>query len=146
MLDRPFRWERSYPSGVRWDAPIETMTLPALLDRAVARFGAQPALEFRGRQISYNELGHYAAQAAVGFANLGIARGTAVAFYLPNSPYHPIALFGTARCAARVVHLSPLDAERELVHKLADSGARVLITVRHPALLAMAPSNSCSAA
>src|SRR5690606_35875299 len=31
--------------------------------------------------------------------------------------------------------LSPLDAERELRHKLADSGARVVVTINHPALL-----------
>ena len=53
-------------------------------------------------------------RAAAGFRRLGVTRGTPVALYLPNTPYHPIAFFGAMRAGARVVHLSPLDAEREL--------------------------------
>src|SRR5262249_45344166 len=37
-----------------------------------------------------------------------------------------------------IVHLSPLDAERELAHKLHDSGVRILVTTNHPSLLANA--------
>ncbi len=59
---------------------------------------------------------------------LGVGPGTAVALYLPNTPYHPIAFFAVLKAGGRVVHLSPLDAERELAHKLADSGARILVT------------------
>ncbi len=135
---RPFAWERSYPPGVRWDAPIATSTLPALLDRAVARFGDRPALEYRDRRISYRELGDFADRAAASFLDLGVGRDTTVALYLANTPYHPIAAFGVARCGARIVHLSPLDAERELVHKLHDSGARILVTARQAWLLPMA--------
>ena len=25
---RPYPWEKSYPAGVHWDAPVRTMTLP----------------------------------------------------------------------------------------------------------------------
>ena len=32
------------------------------------------------------------------------------------------------KAGAKIVHLSPLDAERELAHKLRDSGARILVT------------------
>ena len=49
-----------------------------------------------------------------------------------------MALFGAARAGARVVQLSPLDAERELLHKIKDSGARVLLTINLPGLLPMA--------
>src|SRR5262249_9157428 len=59
----------------------------------------------------------------------GIDRGYAVALYMPNTPWHPIVFFGVLRTGAHIVHLSPLDAERELIHKLADSGARTLVTV-----------------
>ena len=50
--------------------------------------------------------------------DLGVGPGTAVALYLPNTPYHPIAFFAVLRCGGRIVHLSPLDAERELAFKL----------------------------
>ena len=125
---RPFEWEKSYPAGVRWDSPIATSTLQELLDRAVADYGDRPALEYFGRRISYRELGNHAARAAAGFRHIGIDRDCAVALYLPNTPWHPIVFFGVLRTGARVVHLSPLDAERELIHKLADSGARTVVT------------------
>ncbi|MEJ2374070.1 MAG: dicarboxylate--CoA ligase PimA [Pseudolabrys sp.] len=128
MSAAPQPWEKSYPANVRWDAPIETTTLQALLDRAVASYGERPALEYRGRRIAYGELGDLAARAAAGLIGLGIGRGDAVALYLPNTPYHPIAFFGSLRTGASVVHLSPLDGERDLIYKLKDSGARTLIT------------------
>jgi len=121
-------WLKSYPPNVRWDAPIETTTLPALLARAVKDYGERPALEYRGQRISYRELGEFADRAAAAFIELGIGRDDAVGLYLPNTPYHPIGFFGALRAGARIVHLSPLDAERDLIYKLQDSGARTLVT------------------
>src|SRR5262249_3186682 len=79
--------------------------------------------------LTYRELGNQAARAAAAFRHLGIDRNRAVALYLPNTLWHPIAFFGVLRTGAHVVHLSPLDAERELIHKLTDSGARTVVTV-----------------
>src|SRR5215468_10609780 len=126
---RPHAWEKSYPAEMRWDSPIATSPLQELLDRAVADYGDRPALEYRHRRISYCELGEYAARAAAAFRHIGIGRDCAVALHLPNTAWHPIVFFGVLRTGARVVHLSPLDAERELIHKLADSGARTIVTV-----------------
>src|SRR5204862_1155440 len=39
---RPLAWEKSYPPGCRWDAPIATTTLTALLERAVIKFADRP--------------------------------------------------------------------------------------------------------
>ena len=61
-MGRPFAWEGSYPDGLRWDAPIALSTVPALLDRAVSRFGERDALDFRGRKIGYARLGREAAR------------------------------------------------------------------------------------
>ena len=121
-------WEKSYPPGVRWDAPIDTATLPAMLDACTARWAEKPALEYRGRTITYAELRAGVDAVASGLMELGVGPGTPVALYLPNTPYHPVSFFGALKAGGRVVHLSPLDAERELAHKLADSGARILIT------------------
>ncbi len=121
-------WEKSYPPGVRWDAPIEMAPLPALLDAFTEKWSAKPALEYRGRRTSYAELRTAVDAVASGLMDLGVGPGTAVALYLPNTPCHPITFFAVLRCGGRVVHLSPLDAERELAYKLQDSGARVLVT------------------
>jgi long-chain acyl-CoA synthetase len=123
-----YLWENSYPANVRWDAPIETTTLQVLLDRAVEAYGERTAFEYRGRCISYRELGSMSERAAAGLIGIGIGAGDAVALYLPNTPFHPIGFFGALRTGACIVHLSPLDVERDLIYKLQDSGARTLVT------------------
>ncbi|MCX7384370.1 MAG: AMP-binding protein [Alphaproteobacteria bacterium] len=137
-LTRPFPWEASYPEGVRWDAPVLRATLPELLATAAEKFGDGPAIEFRERQISFNELARRAGLAAAGFHRLGLVRGDTVAFYLHNTPYHPIAFFGAFQAGLRVVLLSPLDAPRVLAHKLQDSRARTLLTSNIPGMLQVA--------
>jgi long-chain acyl-CoA synthetase len=124
--ERP--WEKSYPPGVRWDVPIATATLPAMFDEVTAKWADQPALEYRDRTTSYRELSAGVEALASGLMDLGVRPGTAVALYLPNTPYHPIAFFATLKAGGRVVHLSPLDAERELAYKLKDADARILVT------------------
>jgi len=128
-IRRPHAWEKSYPPGIRWDSSIAISTVQELLDSAVADYGDRPALEYRDQRLSYRELGNLAARAAAAFRHCGTDRGCAVALYLPNTLWHPIAFFGALRTGAHVVHLSPLDAERELIHKLTDSGARTVVTV-----------------
>jgi len=132
---RPYPWERSYPKGVQWDAPIEIGTVPAILDESAARYGAKPVIEYRDRQITYAELAALSTKAAEGLRRLGVGRGTPVAVYLPNTPYHMITFFGALRLGAKIVHLSPLDAERELAYKLKDSGAKTLVTTNFPMML-----------
>jgi long-chain acyl-CoA synthetase len=128
-MSRPvYSWEKSYPSGARWDAPIATSTLQELLDHSVAAYSALPAFRYRNATLTYQTFADYTARAAAGFLQFGIERGGSVALLLPNTPYHPISFFGVLRAGGRVVHLSPLDADRELAHKLKDSGARTLIT------------------
>ncbi len=121
-------WEKSYPAGVRWDAPIEMASLPALFDAFTDKWAAKPALEYRDRRTTYAELRAAVDAIASGLMDLGVKPGTSVALYLPNTPYHPFVFFAVLKCGGRVVHLSPLDAERELAFKLKDSGARILVT------------------
>jgi len=121
-------WEKSYPPGVRWDAPIAMASLPELFDSCTERWADKPALEYGDRKTSYAELRAGVDAVASGLMDLGVGPGAAVALYLPNSPYHPLAFFATLKAGGRVVHLSPLDAERELAYRLRDSGARIVIT------------------
>jgi long-chain acyl-CoA synthetase len=127
--------EQFYPQGVRWDDTIARGTLPDLLSTAAAEFGARPALEFRDRPISYTELEALVETAASAFLRAGYGKNTSVALFLGNSPDHPVNFFGALKAGARIVHLSPLDGEIALSHKLSDSGARVLVTSNLSALL-----------
>src|SRR5690242_14806989 len=127
--------EQFYPEGVRWDDPIARGTLPDLLSKAAAEFGDRPVLEFRERPISYRELEGMVEVAASAFLRAGYGRDTSIALFLGNTPDHPTNFFGALKAAGRVVHLSPLDGEIALSHKLSDSGARVLVTTNLSALL-----------
>ncbi|TPG53380.1 dicarboxylate--CoA ligase PimA [Roseomonas nepalensis] len=131
----PRPWLAAYPPGCRWDAPIAVTTLGELLDRAVARWADRPALEYRGRRVSYRDLGLAVDRLAGGLRRLGVAPGLPVGLLLPNTPWHPVCFLALAKLGARVVHLSPLDARRVLHHKLSDSGARLVVTTDLPGLL-----------
>lgn len=127
--------EKFYPEGVRWDEPIETSLVPELLAASAREFTDRPAIEFRDRSITYRELDARVAVAAAAFLRDGLGRDTTIGLFLGNTPDHPINFFGALKAGARVVHLSPLDGEITLKHKLIDSGARVVITSNLAAIL-----------
>ena len=127
--------EQFYPEGVRWDDPIARGTLPDLLSKAAADYGERPAIEFRDHPISYAELEAMVEVAAASFLRAGYGKNHSVALFLGNTPDHPINFFGALKAGARIVHLSPLDGEIALSHKLSDSGARILVTSNLSALL-----------
>ena len=136
MSATPHRpWIDAFPNAARWDAPIEIGTLPGLLDLTVTQGPARAALSYREARLDYATLGRLVAELSAGFAGAGIGKGDTVALYLPNTPYHPIAFFAVLRLGARITHLSPLDAPRELAYKVKDSGARTLITTNFQTLL-----------
>jgi len=130
--------EQFYPEGVHWNDPLARGTLPDLLSKAAADYGARPAIEFRDRAIGFAELESMVEVAAASLLRAGYGRNHSVALFLGNSPDHPVNFFGALKAGARVVHLSPLDGERALSHKLSDSGARILVTSDLAALLPMA--------
>src|SRR5882724_184945 len=127
--------EQFYPDGVHWDDPIARGTSPDLLSSAASAYGARPVIEFRDRPISYSELEAMVELAAAAFLRAGYGKNTSVALFLGNTPDHPTNFFGALKAGARIVHLSPLDGEIALSHKLSDSGARVLVTSNLSALL-----------
>src|ERR1700759_1249394 len=131
----PHPGEQFYPEGVRWDAPIAQGTIPDLLSQAASEYGDRTAIEFRDRPITYTQLEQLAEVAASAFVRAGYGKDTSVALFLGNTPDHPANFFGALKAGARVVHLSPLDGEIALSHKLSDSGARMLVTGNLAALL-----------
>jgi long-chain acyl-CoA synthetase len=135
MSKRPFHWEKSYPPGLSWDAPINITTIPAMFDKAVIEHGPKPFFEFRGRKCTFDEVADRVERAAAALYALGHNREKPIALYLPNTPLHPISFFAGLKAGATLVHLSPLDAERELAHKIKDSGARTIVTTNFPGML-----------
>lgn len=135
-MSRP--WEKHYPKGVRWECDIPAGTLPGLIERSAKRFGNRTVIDFREREMSFADLAARIDEAAAAFLRAGYGKGTSVALFLGNTPDHPVNFFGATKAGARIVHLSPLDGEIALAHKLKDSGARVLVTTNLAPLLTAA--------
>ena len=133
-------WVKAFPEAAEWDAAIEIGTLPGLLEAACREGPQRPAISYGETRLDYRSLSSLVAELATGLGETGIVKGDTVALYLPNTPYHPLSFFALLRLGARVVHLSPLDAPRELAHKLEDAGARLLITTNIMPLLDRAVS------
>ena len=121
-------WVRHYPPGLDWALDIEPSTIHALFDRSVAKFGEKTIIEYRGRRIGFSELGRAVDGFAAALLARGVGPGKTVALYLPNTPWHAVCFFGALKAGARIAHLSPLDAPRELAFKLQDSAADVLVS------------------
>jgi len=122
-------WERSYPAGLNWADPVLREPLFLALDRAVADYGQRPCLDFLGRSYSYAEVGALVARAAKGLQDIGVAKGSRIALFLPNTPYYVISYFAAMKLGAIVVNVNPLYAEEEVHELLADSGAEYAITL-----------------
>src|SRR5256885_17019059 len=97
--------EQFYPQGVRWDDAIERGTLPDLLSTAAADYGARPAVEFRDRPISYNDLEDRVEGAAGALLRARYRKNTSVALFLGHTPHPPVHFFRALKAGARIVHI-----------------------------------------
>ncbi len=124
-------WTKSYPDGLQWDATFKHVgkTIPMLFDEAVAQWPDRPAYDFLGKKATYAQLADYIDRATKGFQDLGVGPGVHVGLYLPNCPHYLIAFFAILKAGGTVVNYSPLDAERELEHKIADSRTDMIVTL-----------------
>ncbi|MEX0404649.1 AMP-binding protein [Aquibium sp. LZ166] len=121
-------WRAVYPPGLSPAVELKGFPVHAIVDEAAATWPDKEAVVFRDRRMSFSNLKTEVDRTAAAFISSGIGRGDRVALLLPNTIYHLLAFFGALKAGATVVHLSPLDAPRTILHKLSDSGARVVVT------------------
>ena len=125
-------WHKHYNNGIRADfTPVET-TWNDLMSEAFDKFADQTHIEYYGTSYTYAQMRALAARVAAALRSRGIEKGDRVALHLPNCPWHPIFFFGALAAGAAVTHLSPLDADREIAHKLKDSGAKLVVSLTTP--------------
>ncbi|MGH3613910.1 MAG: 4-coumarate--CoA ligase family protein [Pseudonocardia sp.] len=82
-----------------------------------------------GASISFVELEAMVLKVAAALAERGIGRGDVVGIFAPNTPYYPVVFHGILRANAIVTSANSLYTPGELAHQLADSGAKLLVTV-----------------
>ncbi|MBL4740570.1 MAG: long-chain fatty acid--CoA ligase [Sneathiella sp.] len=124
-----FSWEKSYPPGVKWEIEIENKPVYAILDEAVKAWPNNNAIDFLDKKTTYAQLDVMVNRAAKGFQKLGVKKGVHVGLYLPNCPQYIVCFFGILKAGGTVVNYSPLDAERELLHKIEDSNTDIMVTL-----------------
>ena len=125
----PQPWLHHYPEGIDWSAPLTRRALNEYIDDAEIRFADRPAIDFLGRKTTYAQLATHIRQAAKGFQDMGVTKGSRVGLCLPNTPYSVICYFGALRAGATVVNYNPLYVERELAFQISDSETEIMVTM-----------------
>ncbi len=106
--------------------------MPDLIHQFIARSAQAspdaPALLFKDKCFSYEQLLRTVESCANALLGLGIEPGERVAVYLPKQPEAVFGLFGAAAAGACFVPINPLLKPRQLAHILPHCNVRVLIT------------------
>jgi long-chain acyl-CoA synthetase len=100
-----------------------------MLDDAVRRFAARPAMAFFGKSWSYAELGEMTDAAAAGLQALGVTKGVTVGLCLPNCPYFVVMYYAILKAGGTVVNFNPLYTEREIETQAKDAGVTIMVTL-----------------
>ena len=122
-------WLKHYPKNVVWDAPLAGKTLGDFFDEAMAKYRSKPGIDFLGKKYSWGEVDTLVSQAAKGFQDMGVKKGTRVGLCLPNTPYSIICYFAALKVGATVVNYNPLYVERELAFQIEDSETEIMVTM-----------------
>jgi long-chain acyl-CoA synthetase len=107
--------------------PLETLTIPTLLDRAAAAFANRPAIAFQGRHWTYRDLAALVNRTTAGLQRLGLRPGERIGLCLPNTPYSVIFYYAALKAGLVVVNYNPLYVARELRHQIADSATTTMV-------------------
>lgn len=92
-------------------------------------FADRVAIDYNDHLFTYAEFSRHCARIANALRRRGVGPGDVVGLYLPNTVFHPMFYYAVLLTGAAVTHLSPLDAVRELEHKVRDSGAKLVVSV-----------------
>ena len=123
--ERP--WMGSWPEHVPKSIDYPEISLGQMLHRSAGSFPESSALYYSKQKITFSELEMLAGRFGKALQERGVGKGERVALYLPNIPEFVVAYYGVLRIGAIGVAISPLYKERELLHILRDSEARIIV-------------------
>src|ERR687897_3665586 len=98
------------------EVEFETHTIPALVERAAARFGESEGLVDGDTRLSFGELAAAADEAARAYVARGIEAGDRIAIWAPNMAEWVIAALGAFRAGAVVVTVNTRFKGNEAAH------------------------------
>ncbi|GAB3609077.1 FadD3 family acyl-CoA ligase [Humibacter ginsengiterrae] len=104
-------------------------SLPAAFDEAACRHSHRPYVITDARTLTYAEVAERSRRLAVGLLELGVQPGDRVAMLMDNRLDYPVVKLAIARAGAIAVALNYSYKGDEIVQRLRQSGASVLISV-----------------
>jgi acyl-CoA synthetase (AMP-forming)/AMP-acid ligase II len=120
-------WLKSWPKGIPQSLEFPEKPLPEFLRENARRKPNKTAINFYGREISFQELNTRTDQLAAALIDLGLKKGDRVSLFLENSPQFVIGYFAILRAGGVVVAANPMFKEEELAYEVRDAGAKILI-------------------
>ena len=102
-------------------------TLPAIFDRALAKYADRTALADGDRSITFRTLDRRSTRLATGLVDRGVEPGDHVALVHGNGVTYPVLDHGIARTGATRVPLNTRHTAAELGDLLIDAGARTVV-------------------
>jgi len=133
LADQTVRDARSYEDACRrhvWKISPDYNIAADICDRHADGAGRRALVwaDEPGATYSYDDLKRLSDRLAGGLRAIGVERGARVALMLAQTPEHAIAHIAILKLGAVSVPLSRLFGPDALGYRLADSGARVLLT------------------
>lgn len=122
-------WIKSYAPGVPAELNFEEIIIPELLRNSAGLFPDLMALNFMGYTLTFRQLDAMVDRFAAALDDFGIKKGDSVAIILPNTIQCVVAYYGILRIGAVAVMNNPLYSDKEFLHQLKDSGAKLLVTI-----------------
>jgi len=124
-----YPWLNAYPENIKWDVTIEAKPLFALLDEAAKTYPKRTAIDFFGKQTSYQELAESVNKLAASLQEMGVKDGTRIGILMPNCPQFVISYYAILKAGGVVVNYNPLYSEGEIQHQIEDSSTEIMITI-----------------
>lgn len=124
IFDPPRPWTASYAPGVPENLGEITGSLIDIVEASARDYPDAPALEFFGRETTYQAMQEAIDRVAAALYEQGVRAGDPVAIILPNCPQHIVAFYAVLRLGAVVVEHNPLYTPRELRKQFEDHGAK----------------------
>ncbi|MFC7243916.1 AMP-binding protein [Catellatospora aurea] len=113
------------------DVEIPEVSVPQLVIGPAAARGDHPALVDgrTGQTLTYAQLAHMVDRLAAGLAGAGLRPGDVLALFSPNTLLYPVVFHAALAAGATVTTVNALATPKDLTTQLADSGAKLLVTV-----------------
>lgn len=105
------------------------LTMFQMVERMAQRYPNEPAIEFYGGRIKYEEFIRRIECAARAFVSMGIGRNDVITICMPNTPQALVCFYALSRIGAVANMVHPLSAMREITFYLNLSGSKMILTV-----------------